>query len=58
MIKRLRAWTDAVETFVREVMLRQPSGNLATLVRVALFFLSRLFALAVKTRYFLRDRHQ
>ena len=58
MIKRLRAWTDAVETFVREVMLRQRRGNLAALVRVALFFLSRLFALAVKTRYLLHDRHR
>ena len=58
MIKRLRAWTDAVETFVREVMLRQRRGSPAALVRVALFFLSRLVALAVKTRYLLRDRHQ
>ena len=58
MIKRLRAWTDAVETFVREVMVRPRRGNLAALVRVALFFLSRLFALAVKTRYLLRDRHR
>jgi hypothetical protein len=57
MIKRLRAWTDAVETFVREVLLGQRRGNLAALGRVALFFLSRLFARAVKTRYLLRDRH-
>jgi hypothetical protein len=57
MIKRLRAWTDAIETFVREVMLRQRRGIWRRSCG-ALFFPSRLFALAVKTRYLLRDRHQ
>jgi len=58
MIKRLRALTDAVETFVREFLLGQRRGNLAALVRVAFFFRSRLVARAVKTRYLLHDRHR
>ena len=58
MIKRLRAWTDAVETFVREVMLGQRRAEWAAFLRVALFFLSSVFALAVKTGYLLRDRHR
>jgi hypothetical protein len=64
MRELFRAWTKAVETFVLEVMLDQRRGKRAALMRGSLFFLSRIFALAVKARralyhvHILRDRHR
>ena len=60
----LRAWTEAVETFVLDVLLRQRRGKWAALMRGGILFLSRIFSLAVKARralyhvHILRDRHR
>src|SRR6266542_3096099 len=53
MRERFRAWTEAVETFVLEVIFEQRRGKRAALMRAALFALSKLFQVAVKTRRFL-----
>src|ERR1041384_5366515 len=53
MRETLRVWTENVETFVLEVILSERRGKRATLLRGALFLLSRIFAVAVKTRRFL-----
>lgn len=50
MQDRLRAWTEATETFVLEVIFGQRTGKRAALVRGGLFGLSKVFAIAVKTR--------
>ncbi len=55
MRERLRAWTEAVETFVLEVIQGQRSGKRAALARGALFGLSQVFQVAVKTRRLLYD---
>src|SRR5688572_32791946 len=49
----LRAWTEAFETFVLEVILEERRGKAANLVRAILFALSKVFLLAVKFRRFL-----
>ena len=51
----LRAWTEAVETFVLEVILEERRGKAATIVRSILFALSKVFLLVVKFRRFLYD---
>jgi tetraacyldisaccharide 4'-kinase len=53
MRERFRAWTEAVETFVLEVIFEQRRGHRAAIVRGMLFVLSKGFALAVKARRFL-----
>jgi len=53
MTETLRAWMEAVETFVLEVISEQRRGKLAALARSFLFFLSTIFQLAVKVRRFL-----
>ena len=53
MTETLRAWTEAAETFVLEVIFDQRRGKLAAVVRSALFFLSVLFQIGVKIRRFL-----
>src|SRR5437870_2158516 len=53
MRERLRAWTEAVETFVLEVIFEQRRGKRAAMLRVALLALSKIFQVAVKTRRFL-----
>jgi len=50
MRETLRIWTEAVETFVLEVIFEQRPGKRAALARCALLILSKLFALAVKVR--------
>jgi tetraacyldisaccharide 4'-kinase len=55
MPENIRAWTEEVETFVLDVIQGQRTGKRATLVRGALFGLSRAFNVAVKTRRFLYD---
>lgn len=46
----IRAMTEAVETFVLEVILDQRRGKRATVIRGCLFALSKVFGLAVKAR--------
>ncbi len=49
----IRAWTEAFETFVLEVILEERRGKAADLVRAILFVLSKVFLLIVKLRRFL-----
>src|SRR6266481_9646743 len=49
----IRAWTEAGETFVLEVIFEQRRGSWAAMVRAALFALSKIFQVAVKARRFL-----
>ena len=53
MTETLRAWTEAVETFVLEVISEQRRGKTAALARSSLYALSKVFLLAVKVRRFL-----
>lgn len=50
MRETIRVWTEAVETFVLEVISEQRPGKRAALARGALLMLSKVFALAVKVR--------
>src|SRR5438093_1761126 len=52
----IRAWTEAVETFVLEVIFEQRRGTWAAMVRAALFAFSKIFQVAVKVRRFLYNR--
>src|SRR5437867_7932839 len=49
----IRAWTEAGETFVLEVIFEQRRGQRAAMLRAALFALSKVFQVAVKPRRFL-----
>jgi tetraacyldisaccharide 4'-kinase len=51
----IRAWTEAIETFVLEVILEERRGKRAAIVRFLLFFLSKLFLVIVKLRRFFYD---
>jgi tetraacyldisaccharide 4'-kinase len=51
----LRAWTEAVETFVLQVILEERRDKAAALARAMLFVLSKIFLVAVKLRRFLYD---
>src|SRR6185503_8810482 len=51
----LRAWTEAFETFILQVIFEERRDKAAALARVLLFLLSRLFLIAVKLRRFLYD---
>src|SRR5258706_5917091 len=53
MRERFRAWTEAVETFVLEVIFEHRRGQRAALLRAGLFVMSKMFQMAVKTRRFL-----
>lgn len=53
MRETIRAWQEATETFVLEVIFEQRAGKLAALVRSILFGLSKVFQVAVKARRFL-----
>lgn len=53
MSDRVRAWTEALETFVLEVIFEQRRGKRAALVRWLLLGLSKVFLVAVKGRRFL-----
>src|SRR5438045_8920844 len=50
MRETIRVWTEAVETFVLEVISEQRPGKRAAFARGGLLMLSKLFALAVKVR--------
>src|SRR5881296_3267807 len=56
MRERFRAWTEALETFVLEVIFEQRRGKRAALVRACLGAGSKLFQLCVAARQFLYDR--
>jgi tetraacyldisaccharide 4'-kinase len=49
----LRAWTEAVETFVLQVILEERRDKAAAVARFFLFALSKVFMVAVKLRRFL-----
>jgi len=51
----IRAMTEAVETFVLEVILEERRGKRAAVIRGGLFALSKCFGLAVKVRRALYD---
>jgi len=53
MRETIRAWTEALESFVLEVVFEERPGKRATALRGLLFALSKIFQLAVKTRLFL-----
>src|SRR6185437_8391776 len=53
MREKLRVWTESFETVVLEVIFEERRGTIAELARGSLFFLSKLFQVAVKTRRFL-----
>src|SRR5258708_25710673 len=55
MREQFRAWTEAVETFVLEVIFEQRRGKRAALVRGCLHFGSKLFQVGVRARRFLYD---
>ncbi len=51
----IRAWTEAIETFVLEVILEERRGKRAAIVRFLLLLLSKVFLVIVKLRRFLYD---
>jgi tetraacyldisaccharide 4'-kinase len=51
----LRAWTEALETFVLQVILEERRDKAAAVARFLLQFLSRIFVVIVKLRRFLYD---
>src|SRR5687768_1526544 len=53
MREQIRTWTEAVETFVLEVIFEERKGHRAAFVRGLLFLLSQLFIIGVKMRRFL-----
>lgn len=53
MREAFRAWAEAIETFVLEVIFEERQGKRAAIVRGILFFGAKLFTLAVKFRRFL-----
>jgi tetraacyldisaccharide 4'-kinase len=55
MRAKLQAWTELVETFVLEVIQGQRTGRRATLARMGLYGLSKVFTLGVKLRRLLYD---
>ena len=50
MREKWRDWMESVETFVLEVIFGERRGTIAELTRGSLFFLSKIFQVAVKTR--------
>ncbi len=50
MREKWRDWMESGETFVLEVIFEERRGTVAELTRGSLFFLSKLFQVAVKTR--------
>ncbi len=53
MREAIRAWTEGVETFALQVIFEKRRGKRAALLRASLFLLSKLFAVAIKTRRWL-----
>src|SRR5687767_2583312 len=55
MREQIRIWTEAVETFVLEVITEQRRDKKAAMVRFCLFLLSKVFYVAIKVRRVLYD---
>jgi tetraacyldisaccharide 4'-kinase len=55
MRERLRAWTEKLETFGREVIIEQRRGPRESLVRVLLHGCSKVYQLVIDVRQFLYD---
>src|SRR6476469_9042853 len=53
MREQIRAFTEAFETFVLEVIFEERRGKRAALMRTTLYLLSKIFQLLVKIRRFL-----
>jgi tetraacyldisaccharide 4'-kinase len=53
MREQIRAWTEAIETFVLDVISERRHGKRATLMRFGLYLLSLLFEVGVRARRFL-----
>src|SRR5829696_8966827 len=53
MRETLRAWTETVETFLKEVILEERRGTRASLIRGWLYGCSKIFQVAIKIRRFL-----
>ncbi|MEY2408862.1 MAG: tetraacyldisaccharide 4-kinase [Verrucomicrobiota bacterium] len=51
----IRAWTEAIETFVLEVILEERRGKRAAIARFILYLLSGIFLVIVKLRRLLYD---
>ena len=51
----LRAWSEAIETFVLEVILEERRGKRAAIARFVLYLLSKLFHVGVKLRRLMYD---
>jgi tetraacyldisaccharide 4'-kinase len=52
MREQIRAWTESVETFFREVIVEERRGTRAGLVRTLLYVLSKVFQVLIKLRLF------
>ncbi len=55
MRETIRAWTEALETFILGVIFEQRRGKRAAAVRLLLYFFSKLFTLAIKARRYLHN---
>jgi tetraacyldisaccharide 4'-kinase len=55
MREQIRAWTEAIETFVLEVIFEQRRGKRAAVARAVLFAFSKVYQAAIKLRRFLYD---
>jgi tetraacyldisaccharide 4'-kinase len=55
MLEPLRAWSENLETFWREVNFGDQRGTRAALARALLYLCSHVFQVAIKTRRFLYD---
>jgi len=55
MRERFRAWAEAIETFVLEVVFEQRRGKRAAMARTGLLLLSKGYHAAIKFRRFLYD---
>jgi tetraacyldisaccharide 4'-kinase len=55
MREQIRAWTEAIETFVLEVIFEQRRGKRAAVARAVLFAFSEVYQAAIKLRRFLYD---
>ena len=51
----LRAWSEAIETFVLEVILEERRGKRAAIARFVLYLMSKVFLVLVKLRRLLYD---
>ena len=55
MRETIRAWSEALETFILGVIFEQRRGKRAAAVRALLYLFSKLFTLAIKARRYLHN---